>query len=217
MEELADAKQKEGQGEGEPEQPPEDAAQAADEKIADDDDKVQDLEQEETLNDDSSEVGFYILCNRLIPLTPPSLPPSPLDTLVHFFTHCICTISIQPVSAAQEKLLLIKLAELRTRKQRVEQLVGLLSAMRLQDEMMAAATGSGDASPPRLTAMDQEPAAGGEEETLLQALAKTEADDDDTITIGLSAEATGDGGSGPSELVRDEEAAGMAELQDRLR
>ena len=89
--------------------------------------------------------------------------------------------------------------------------------MRLQDEMTAAATGSGDASPPRLTAMDQEPAAGGEEETLLQALAKTEADDDDTITIGLSAEATGDGGSGPSELVRDEEAAGMAELQDRLR
>ena len=122
------------------------------------------------------------------------------------------------MSAAQEKLLLIKLAELRARKQRVEQLVGLLSAMRLQDEMTAAATGSGSASPLRLTARDQEePAASGEEELLLQAAAKTEADDDDTITIGLSAEATGAGGSGPSELVRDDEAAGMAELQDRLR
>lgn len=125
------------------------------------------------------------------------------------------------MSAAQEKLLLIKLAELRARKQRVEQLVGLLSAMRLQDEMTAAATGSGGASPLRLSARDQEePAAGGEEEEeelLLQAAAKTEADDDDTITIGLSAEATGAGGSGPSELVRDDEAAGMAELQDRLR
>ena len=123
------------------------------------------------------------------------------------------------MSAAQEKLLLIKLAELRARKQRVEQLVGLLSAMRLQDEMTAAATGSSGASPLRLSVGDQEePAAGGEEEELLlQAAAKTEADDDDTITIGLSAEATGDGGSGPSELVRDDEAAGMAELQDRLR
>ena len=124
------------------------------------------------------------------------------------------------MSASQEKLLLIKLAELRARKQRVEQLVGLLSAMRLQDEMTAAATGSSGASPLRLTAGDQEePAAGGEEEEelLLQAAAKTEAGDDDTITIGLSAEATGDGGSGPSELVRDDEAAGMAELQDRLR
>lgn len=105
MEELADAKQKEGQGEGEPEQPPEDAAQAADEKITDDDDKVQDLEQEETLNDDSSEVGFYILCNRLIPLTPPSLPPSPLDTLVHFFyslyLHNLCPACVsRPGEAA---------------------------------------------------------------------------------------------------------------------
>ena len=95
MEELSDAKQKEGQGEGEPEQLPEDTAQAADEKTADDDDRVQDLEQEETLNNGGSEVGFYILCNRLIPLTlPPSLPPSPLlYTLVHFSTyHNICTI-----------------------------------------------------------------------------------------------------------------------------
>ncbi len=91
-----------------------------------------------------------------------------------------------------------------------------MSAMRLQDEMMAAAE-SGNASPlaPRLTAEDQELVAGGEEEALLQAVAKTEADDDSTIMLGLSAEATRDG---PSELVRDDnEAAGMAELQDRLR
>lgn len=113
------------------------------------------------------------------------------------------------MSVSQEKLLLIKLAELRARKQRVEQLVGLLSAMRLQDEM-AAATASDSQ---RLTAKDQEPAAGGEEESL-RVVAETEANDN---TIGLSAEATRDGGGGPSELVRDDEAAGMAELQERLR
>ena len=150
---------------------------------------------------------YYILCNRLlnIPSSPPSLP------LTHtcFCTHHAHTISVQPVSVSQEKLLLIKLAELRARKQRVEQLVGLLSAMRLQDEM-AAATASDSQ---RLTAKDQEPAVGGEEESL-RVVAETEANDN---MIGLSAEATRDGGGGPSELVRDDEAAGMAELQERLR
>lgn len=95
MEELSDAKQKEGQGEGELEQPPDDTAQAADEKTADDDDdRVQNLAQEETLNDDGSEVGFDILCNRLtcIPLTPPSLPIF-IHTLVYFLLTC--TISAQ--------------------------------------------------------------------------------------------------------------------------
>ena len=125
------------------------------------------------------------------------------------------TISVQPVSISQEKLLLIKLAELRARKQRVEQLVGLLSAMRLQDETAAVLTAS--PSPPRLTAKDKEPAAHGEEEaSSLQAVAERESDDDDNM-IGISAEATRDGGSGPSELVRDDEAPGMAELQERLR
>jgi hypothetical protein len=87
--------------------------------------------------------------------------------------------------------------------------------MRLQDEMTEAASGGASPPAPRLTAEDQEPVAGGEEEALLQAVAKTEADDDNMIMLGLSAEATRDG---PSELVRDDnETAGMAELQDRLR
>ena len=142
-------------------------------------------------------------------MPPPSLLPPPSHTCI--CTHRTHTISAQPVSVSQEKLLLIKLAELRARKQRVEQLVGLLSAMRLQDEM-AAATAS-DSPRLLLTAEDQEPAAGGEEEPL-QVVAETGTDDN---TIGLSAEATRDGGGGPSELVRDDEAAGMAELQERLR
>ena len=132
-------------------------------------------------------------------------------TQTHTRIHTMHAQSLlQSMSVSQEKLLLIKLAELRARKQRVEQLVGLLSVMRLQDEMAAAAAAA--SASPRPTAKDQEPTADVEEKPS-QVAAETEASD----MIGLSAEASREGGGAPSELVHDDEAAGMAELQERLR
>ena len=139
---------------------------------------------------------------------PPHLPQLTYTRGLMFTVHTQSLL--QSVSVSQEKLLLIKLAELRARKQRVEQLVGLLSAMRLQDEMAAATTAA--SASPRPTTKDQETATGAEEEPS-QVIAETKASD----MIGLSAEATRDDGGGPSELVHDDEAAGMSELQERLR
>ena len=86
--------------------------------------------------------------------------------------------------------------------------MGLLSAMRLEDEVAATVSGS-----PRMTGTNQEPPPAGVQEEPSQVVSQTEAGD----MIDLSAEATRDDGGGPSELVHDDEAAGMAELQDRLR
>ena len=117
------------------------------------------------------------------------------------------------MTTSQEKLLLVKLAELQARKQRVEQLVGLLGAMRLQDEE-AAATAAAGASGPKMADYNSEPTTGVTKEDSPRVVSRTEVGD---FGIGFSAEATRDGGSNPGELVQDDEAVGMAELQQKLR
>ena len=105
----------------------------------------------------------------------------------------------------------MKVAELRARKERVEQLIGLLGSMRMEDKQEGAATGALTKG----TAETQEPlpgASGRREEPPLVVASQPEGGD----VIGVSAEAT-TGHSGASELVRDDEAVAMAELQDRIR
>ena len=104
----------------------------------------------------------------------------------------------------------MKLTELKERKQRVDQLVGLLSAMRMEDSLGTAATAATDTSSASVRSgksLEALPAASLEGEQL-------PAKDGDKV--GLSAEASG-GSGGPSELVRDDKAEGMAELQERIK
>lgn len=110
----------------------------------------------------------------------------------------------------------MKLAELRARKQRVEQLVGLLSAMRMEDSLEGALAATDDTLPTseRSAKTLEAPAAVSSHSDPPQVMAGDQAEA--SGTIGLSAEAIG-GSGGPSEMVRDDEARGMAELQERIK
>lgn len=107
----------------------------------------------------------------------------------------------------------MKLAEVKARKERVEQLVSLLTAMRSEDAAMAS-----DAASPKKKEEDEREGEGEGEDASArkeQPQVATPPPVAGDNSIGLSSEALGRGG-GRSELVDDREISRMAELHERM-
>ena len=104
----------------------------------------------------------------------------------------------------------MKLAQLTARKERVEQLVGLLSAMRTEDAAETAA---------KVTSSQRGEGEMGREAASLskeQPKVATSHSEGASDVIGLSSEAVRGGVGGRSELVADDDGPRMAEIQERI-
>ena len=104
----------------------------------------------------------------------------------------------------------MKLAEVKARKERVEQLVSLLTAMRSEDAAMAS-----DAASPKKEEEEEREGEGDASTRKEQPQVATPPHVAGGNSIGLSSEALGRDG-GRSELVDDREISRMAELHERM-